>query len=230
MNSSQFKKLFEPTRIGQMQLKNRIVMPPMVVSYAAEQGYVSQRVIDYYEARARGGVGLIIVEGTAPSVQCRLRNQLTLGDDRYNSGWQELTEAIHKHGAKAGVQLMHSGMETRDGKEIQVAPSAVSVPTRVVGVSGELPNELTIAEIEERIGWYVSAVRRAKEVGFDGVELHGAHQYLIASFLSSATNRRQDRYGGTVENKARFLVETIQAVRETVGSDFPAWVRLNSQE
>ena len=126
-------------------------MPPMVVSYATEEGYVSQRVIDSYEARAKGGVGLIIVEGTAPSVQCRMPSQLTLGDDSYSPGWQKLTEAIHKHGAKIAVQLMHSGIETRDGDAIQVAPSAASVPARVVGVSGELPHELTIAEIKERI-------------------------------------------------------------------------------
>jgi len=213
MNRTQFKKLFEPFRIGQMQLKNRIVMPPMATGYAEDEGYVSQRLIDYYEARARGGVGLVIVEVTAPDLQCKGPHQLTLGDDSYVPGWQKLIEAIHKHGAKIAVQLQHSSMEIRDGEYIQVGPSPVVVPTRVMGVLGKTPHELTTDEIGQIVQWFAAAARRAKETGFDGVEVHGAHQYLIASFLSSATNIRQDRYGGTVDNKAIFLVDVLQAIR-----------------
>jgi len=230
VNGKNFKKLFEPARIGQMQLKNRIVMPPMGTGYAAEEGYVSQRLTDYHEARARGGAGLIIVEVTAPDLQCRGPHQLTLGDDKYIPGWHDLVETVHRYGARIAVQLQHSGWETRDGQHIQVAPSPVVVPTRVVGVVAGEPHELTTDEIGTIVQWFAAAARRAREAGFDGVEVHGAHQYLIASFLSSATNRRRDKYGGTVENKARFLVEVLQAIRQEVGPDYPVWPRINAQE
>jgi len=231
MNQHQFRNLFTPGRIGTIQLKNRIVMPPMGTIYAKEGGYVSQRTIDHYEARARGGAGLIILEVTAPSLQCMSSPlQLTLGDDNRIPGFRELVEAVHKHGAKVAVQLHHGGWESRNGEQVQVAPSAVAVPTRVIGVNGRLPHELTIEEIQEIVQWFAKAAGRAKEAGFDGVEIHGAHQYLVASFLSSATNRREDIYGGSVENKARFLIEIIEACKQRAGNDFPVWPRLNSKE
>jgi 2,4-dienoyl-CoA reductase-like NADH-dependent reductase (Old Yellow Enzyme family)/thioredoxin reductase len=225
-----FKKIFEPISIGKMQLKNRIALPPMGTGYAEEGGYVGQRTIDYYEARARGGAGLIITEGTAPSLQCRGGRQLTLGDDRYLPGWQELVKAIHRHGAKIAVQLHHAGMEIRDGNYVQVAPSAVIVPSRMIGISGQPPHELTTDEIGEIVRWFAEATKRAREAGIDAIEIHGAHQYIVASFLSSATNMRRDRYGGTVENKARFLIEIIQTMRAAVGPDYPIWPRINAQE
>jgi 2,4-dienoyl-CoA reductase-like NADH-dependent reductase (Old Yellow Enzyme family)/thioredoxin reductase len=230
MTKRTFKKLFEPFSIGKMQLKNRIALPPMGTGCAEEGGYVGQRLIDYYEARASGGAGLIIVEGTAPSLQCRGGRQLTLGDDRYLPGWRELAKAIHQHGAKIAVQLHHAGMEIRDGNYVQVGPSPVIVPSRMVGISGKPPHELTTDEIREIAQWFADATKRAREAGVDGVEIHGAHQYLVASFLSSATNMRRDRYGGTVENKARFLIEIIQAMREAVGPDYPIWPRINAEE
>ncbi|MFC2022408.1 FAD-dependent oxidoreductase, partial [Chloroflexota bacterium] len=230
MSGTQFKKLFEPVRIGQMQLKNRIAMAPMGTDYAEDDGYVGQRLIDYYEARARGGTGLIIIENTAPDLQCKEPHQLTLGNDSYVPGWQELIGAIHKHGAKIAVQLMHSSMEIIDGEYIQVGPSPVVVRTRLMGVSGKTLHELTTDEIGQIVQWFAAAARRAKEAGVDGVEVHGAHQHLIASFLSSATNIRKDKYGGTVENKARFLIEILQAIRGVVGPDYPVWPRLNAQE
>ncbi|MDP3879995.1 MAG: FAD-dependent oxidoreductase [Dehalococcoidales bacterium] len=230
MNATSFKKLFEPFRIGRMTLKNRIVLPPMGTNYAAEDGQVSQRLIDYYEARAQGGAGLIIVEGTAPDTQCHSPHQPSLGDDRYLDGWRKLADTIHRHGAKAAVQLHHSSRETWNGEPVQVGPSPVTVPARIMGVYGKIPHELTTGEIRERVQWFATASVRAKQAGFDGVEIHGAHQYLIASFLSSATNQRQDEYGGSVENKARFLIEIIQAIKQAVGPDYPVWTRINGQE
>jgi 2,4-dienoyl-CoA reductase-like NADH-dependent reductase (Old Yellow Enzyme family)/thioredoxin reductase len=229
MVATRLKKVFEPTSIGRMQLKNRIVMPPMGTGYA-EKSAVGQRMLDYYEARARGGTGLIIVEGSPPSLQCAPPRQVSLGDDRYIPEWQKLTDVVHKCNARIAIQLMHSTMENWDGKPVQVSPSSVIVPTRVMGISGEPPHELTLEEIAERVEWFASAARRAREGGFDGVEIHGAHQYLVAAFLSSATNQRKDKYGGPIKNKARFLVEILQAIREEVGPDFPVWVRLNAQE
>ena len=230
MIATRFKKIFEPTNIGNMQLKNRIVMPPMGTNYAEAGGAVGQRTLDYYEARARGGVGLIIVEGSAPSLQCTTPHQASLGDDKLIPGWQKLTDAAHKYNARIAIQIMHSTMEYWDEKIVQVSPSPLIVPARVMGISGEPPHELTVEEIAERVEWFASAARRAKEAGFDGVEIHGAHQYIVAAFLSSATNQRTDKYGGSVENKARFLVEILQAIKGEVGPDFPVWVRFNAQE
>jgi len=230
MTAARLKKIFEPTSIGRMQLRNRIVMPPMGTNYAEAGGAVSQRTLDYYEARARGGAGLIIVEGSSPNPQRTVLYQASLGYDNLILRWQKLTDAAHKYDAKIAIQIMHSTMENWDGKEVQVGPSPVIVPARVMGISGEPPHELTEQEINERIGWFASAARRAREAGFDGVEVHGAHQYLVAAFLSSATNRRKDKYGGSVENKARFLLEIIQAIKEEAGQDFPVWVRINARE
>jgi len=231
MMSTNFARLFEPGKIGRMELKNRIVMPPMGTGYGDEGGYVSQRHIDYYEARARGGVGLIITEVTAPSRQCHAStHQLALGDDEHIAGFRDLAEAVHRHGAKLAVQLQHSSWEIRDGSPVQVGPSPVMVPARVMGISGKPTHELTTEEITETVGWFSSAARRAKEAGCDGVEVHGAHQYLVASFLSPSTNQRQDEYGGTPEKRARFMVEIIQAIKAETDPGFPVWVRLNGQE
>lgn len=230
MMATRFKKLFEPTSIGQMQLKNRIVMAPMGTNFAEGDGAVSQRMLDYYETRAKGGVGLIIVEGSAPSLRSTMPHQASLGDDKFISGWQKLADAAHRHNARIAIQLMHSTMEKRDGRIVQVSPSPAVVPARFMGILGEPPYELTSTDIAERVEEFASAARRAKEAGFDGVEIHGAHQYLVAAFMSSATNRRKDEYGGSIENKARFLVEILQAIREEVGLDFPVWVRLNARE
>ena len=229
--SKDYKHLFTPGKIGAMELKNRIVMPPMGTGYHDEGGFVSQRFIDYLEARARGGVGLIIIEVTAPSVQCNVSNyQLTLGDDSYIPGFKKLAEVVHSYGAKIAIQLQHSSWELKDGNRRQVGPSSIVVPARVMGVMGGAPHELTADEIGERIQWFASAAARAREAGLDGVEIHAAHQYLVASFLSSSTNQRKDAYGGTLENRTRFLVEIIEATRKVVGDDFPVWPRLNGQE
>jgi 2,4-dienoyl-CoA reductase-like NADH-dependent reductase (Old Yellow Enzyme family)/thioredoxin reductase len=229
--SKDFKRLFEPGQIGQMQLKNRIVMPPMGTGYHDEGGYVSQRFTDYLEARAKGGAGLIIIEVTAPAVECNVRNlQLTLGNESYIPGFKQLADVVHRHDAKIAVQLHHSSWELMNGEPVQVGPSAVTVPARVMGVSGTPPHELTHEEIRQRVQWFATAAGLAKEAGLDGVEIHGAHQYLVASFLSPSTNQRTDEYGGNPENRARFMIEIIRAIRETVGPDYPVWPRLNGQE
>ena len=228
MNVSKFQKLFETARIGPMQLKNHIIMPPMGTLFGTRDGYVSQRLIDYYEARARGGAGLIILEITAPYAPGRgYATQLMISDDKYLSGWKKLVDAIHKHGSKAAVQLHHAGraiMTNQTGNQV-VGPS----PVPIMGTN-EIPHELTVEEIEEITRAFAGGARRAREAGFDGVEVHGAHQYLISSFLSAWTNTRTDKYGGSIENRARFLVEVIRAIKETAGADFPVWPRLSAQE
>ncbi len=231
MSITQFKRLFEPFKLGDMLLKNRIVMAPMGTGYVAEGGYVNQRYIDYYEARAKGGVGLIITGATAPSMQCqRSPFQLSIGDDKSMTGFKNLVDTVHKYGTKIALQLVHSSWEIRSGEAIQVAPSPIVVPAFLVGISGKTPHELTVGEIGNIVGWFADGARRAKEAGFDGVEIHGAHNYLIALFLSSAANKRQDKYGGTIQNKARFLIEILQEMRKAVGADYPIWIRINARE
>ena len=228
MATSPFPRLFGPARLGPMELRNRIVMPPMGTFYAAEDGSVTQQNIDYYEARAKGGAGLIIVEVTcvdAPVGQIFPR-QLAIDASRFVPGLRDLAQAIQKHGARAAVQLHHGGREARSSiTGLQpVAPSPMASP------GGDVPREMTLAEIRALVASFASAARRAREAGFDGVEIHGAHGYLLSQFLSAASNKRSDAYGGTVENRARLLLEVIQAIRQAVGPSYPVWCRLSARE
>ncbi len=221
------RKLWEPFRIGRMELKNRVVMPPMVTRYAADDGFVTERSKNYYEARARGGAGLIIVEATYVHRQgWAFANQIGISDDKFIPKLKELTDAVHKHGAKIAVQLHHGGrVASSDLNGLQpIAPSPLP------GTTGETPKEMTVEEIAETVAYFADAALRAKMAGFDGVELHGAHGYLIDQFLSPTSNKRKDDYGGDVRRRARFLLETIAAVKEAVGEDYPVWCRMDGKE
>ncbi|MFH1639998.1 MAG: FAD-dependent oxidoreductase [Chloroflexota bacterium] len=221
------KSLCQPITIGRMMLKNRMVMPPMVVRYATADGYVSERTLSYYEARAKGGAGLIIIEATYIHPRGPiLPNELALYDDRYVPGMRELARVIQRHGAKVAVQLIHGGRMTNPkltGMQ-PLAPSAVTAS----GVA--LPKEMTRDDINEVIRAFVRAALRAKAAGFNGVEIHGAHGYLIDQFISPATNHRRDSYGGSLQNRAHLLVEVIRAVKEAVGDNLTIWCRLNGRE
>ena len=219
--------LWKPFRMGQMELRNRIAMAPITAQYASKEGRVTKRQKDHYEARARGGAGLLIVEATYihPQGQAFV-NQLNISSEELVSGLSELVQVIHQHGAKAAIQLHHGGRMARSdltGMEL-VAPSPLPKP------NGEVPRELTVDEIVGLVALFAQAAGRAKRAGFDGVEIHGAHSYLVDQFLSPATNKRQDAYGGDVRGRARFLVEIIKAIRGEVGDGYPVWVRMNGKE
>jgi len=221
------RRLLEPSRIGQMKLRNRIVMPPMVTQYGDAKGFVTERARNYYEARARGGAALIIIEATYvhPGGQ-PFANQLGISDDKFIPGMSELTQAIHRHGARAAIQLHHGGRTAKPeltGMQ-PIGPSPIAVPGR------EAPRELSVAEIAENVAHFARAALRARKAGFDGVEIHGAHGYLVHQFLSRSSNKRQDSYGGDLPNRARFFVEIIKATREAVGNDYPVWCRLSGKE
>jgi len=220
-------KLWEPFRVGRMELKNRVVMPPMVTRYASDDGFVTERIRDYYGARARGGAGLIIVEATYVHRQgWAFPNQLGISDDKFVTGMSELVDVVHKHGAKIGIQIHHGGRQTKEalGGLQPVAPS----PLPMAG--GEMPREMTVEEIAETVAYFAEAAIRAQKAGFDGVELHAAHGYLIDQFLSPTSNKRDDEYGGDLHRRARFLLEVIAAVKEAVGDDYPVWCRMDGKE
>jgi len=223
-----FKKLFEPVQIGSMKLKNRIVMPPMVTNYATAEGGVTERLKAYHAARARGGVGLIIVEASYVHPNGKgFSHQLGLYKDDLIPGLRGLVDAVHAHGARIAIQLYHGGRQTSS----RVTGSPIVAPSPLPWAEGqEVPRQLTAEEIHALAEAFGEAARRAKEAGFDAVEVHGAHGYLINEFLSPHSNRRSDAYGGTSENRMRFPLEVVARVREKVGPGFPVIYRLSAVE
>lgn len=219
-------RIWEPFRIGEMELKNRIMMAPMVTQYASKKGYATKRIKNYYEARARGGSALVIVEGTYIHPRGQgLPNLLNISDDKFISGMSELVEVIHRHDTKAALQIYHCGRKTTSKliRVPRVAPSSLASP------GGEVPKELTIDEIAKITTYFARAALRAKLAGFDGVEIHAAHGFLIDQFLSRSSNKRQDSYGGDLPNRTRFLIEIIRNVKEAVGKSYPVWCRINGK-
>ena len=211
-----------------MQLKNRLVMPPMVRDYAEKNGHANDRYVAHIESIARGGVGMMILEASYVMKSGQgFPNELGIHEDAVVPGLKRLVKAAHKYGAKIGVQLYHAGRQTHQavtGMPI-VAPSTVPDPS-----SGEMPVALTAKEIQTLVEAYAAGARRAKEAGMDFVEIHGAHGYLITQFLSPFSNHRKDSYGGTPEKRFRFLQEVYEAVRDEVCDCFPVIVRLSGAE
>ncbi|MGB9858626.1 MAG: NADH:flavin oxidoreductase, partial [Moorellaceae bacterium] len=223
-----FALLSGPIKIGRLELKNRMVMPPMVTNYAYTDGSVTPRLIAYHTERAKGGVGLIIVEATYVHPSGKgFKNQLGIYSDRLLPGLRRLVDAVHAQGAKIAIQLYHGGRQTTSAVTGQpiVAPSALPCAT-----IGEVPKELTKEEIASLVRAFAEAARRAKAAGFDAVEVHGAHGYLINEFLSPLANKRTDEYGGSLENRMRFPLEVVRAVRQAVGPDYPVLYRLSADE
>ena len=223
-----FPLLFSPFALGTMRLKNRLVMPPMMSLYGDPDGSVTQQLLDYYEERAKGGVGLIIVEFTCIDRGTgRIHaQQLGIDEDRCIPGLRQLVQVIQQYGAKAAIQIGHGGIATSSellGRKI-IGPSAIARP------GGEVACEMTQGEIRQLVLRFAEGAVRAKKAGFDGVEIHAAHRFLVQQFLSAAWNRRHDEYGGDMVGRTRFLIEVIRAIREKVGRDFPLWCRINGRE
>lgn len=229
----QLTALFTPVKIGQLELKNRLVMAPMALHYADAKGMLTDRQLTYYTARARGGVGLIISESNYVTPDGRGGvYRLGLYEDRMISDHRRLTETIHKAGGLIFAQLHHGGATVSPEAIGQIPVSASAMPLMIKGEPfiGIIPRKLSIEEIKEIVFAFGEASRRAKEAGFDGVQVLGGHGYLINEFLSSHNNRRTDAYGGSKENRARILLEVVAAIRERVGTDFPLSVRLTGRE
>jgi 2,4-dienoyl-CoA reductase-like NADH-dependent reductase (Old Yellow Enzyme family) len=248
-----FEKLLEPGRIGKMELKNRIVQSAMGTSLEREDGFVDDRIKDFYEERAKGGVGLIVMGIGAidhPDGKV-LPGQLGLSDDKFIPGLKEMAEAVQRHGAKLAIQLQRGGkIATEDmcrGRQ-PVSSSAGSIPmgdamqdmgaveiprlaARFANMPAKLETvELTVEQIHQIVEKFGEAARRVKEAGIDGVEIHAAHGYLLSEFLSRSCNKRTDEYGGDLKNRARIVLEVVKAVRDRVGADYPVWIRMDGRE
>ena len=225
---TRFKTLFSPFRIGTLELKNRIVMPPMATNFAGEDGFVNDRHIAYYVKRAKGGVGYITFEHTGILKQGRAFPNMALIDSDQNiPSFRKLVKAIHQENGKILIQINHAGRQTSasiTGSPI-VAPSAIPCPVRK-----EMPQELSTEEIQKIIEAFGAAALRVKEAGADGVEIHMAHGYLINQFLSPFSNKRMDEYGGDVDRRMRMAIEVLRMVRNKVGPDFAVLCRISADE
>lgn len=249
-----FEHLNSPVTLGRLQLKNRIAMSAMGVEIAEEDGRAGEPIIAYYEERARGGVGLIITEVCAVAYPrgATAHRQLAISSDDYLPGLRELTDRVHRQGAKIALQMVHHGklarVDVKDGRPL-LMPSlprfkgamdmANDLSREEIGLlmaaagSGPRKPEIKVVDKED-IAWlidaFASAAERARRAGFDAVELHAAHGYLLSEFLSPAWNFREDEYGGSRENRARLLCEVIRAVKQRAGADFPVWARIDCRE
>jgi 2,4-dienoyl-CoA reductase-like NADH-dependent reductase (Old Yellow Enzyme family) len=248
-----YKNLLSSGKIGQLELRNRIVMTPMGSNLSEANGHCGERIQAYYEARARGGAGMLIV-GVAsiawPSGACN-PNQVAISCDEFLPGLRALASRIKLHGCRAAVQLQHAG-------KVAVCDIAAGRPMLVPSVPDKSRDEMSAAltpvemsafvksyskkgakagykvadrdDIRELIEHFAEAAERARRAGFDGVELHAGHGYILSEFLSPSINRRDDEYGGCLENRARLLVDVIEAVKIRAGSDFPVWCRIDALE
>ena len=225
-----YPHLFQSFQLGNVTLKNRLVMSPMTMNYATEDGHATDKLIGHYLERAKGGVGLIMVEGTYFTPEGKgYRRQLGLCSPEHARALEKMTQAVHAlgNGTKIFIQLHHAGARTSakiTGLQ-PVAPSAVSAYP-----GGEIPHALTVSEIEDLIRSHIQTAVWAKETGFDGIDLHCAHGYLVPGFLSPLSNRRNDAYGGDLAGRTRFLLEIIAGIKERLGTAYPLTIKISGDE
>lgn len=225
---SELEALFEPITIRNVELPNRAVLPPMGTALSDPDGTVNDALLGYMRRMSSSGAGLLISEVTAvhPSGSVVPR-EVGAWDDQFIPGLKRLAETMRSNGSKAAMQLHHAGRESfyllRKGRAI--GPSAI--PSLVFG---RPPKEMSLEEIQMIVEAFGSAAARAQTAGFDAVEIHAAHGYLLTQFLSAISNQRQDQYGGSFANRARFLIEVVRSVRKSVGDDFPVLIRISAEE
>ncbi len=220
--------LFSPGRIGSLYLRNRIIMAPLGSRLTSENGAVTNDMIEFYSLRAQGGVGAIVIEamGIDYPLGVGKPNHVRFHDDCYIPGHAMLTERIHEYGSKVFAMLWHTGINRgMFCGETPVGPSAILNPN-----TGIIPRELAKGEIAQIVEKFGQAGRRAMLCGYDGVEVHAGHGYLVSSFVSQATNQRTDEYGGSLENRFRFALEIVQSIRHHTRSDYPILFRINGDD
>lgn len=215
--------IFQTFTQKNVTLPNRIVMSPMCMYSAGEDGKVTDFHRVHYGTRSLGKVGLIMIEATAVESRGRISSRdLGLWNDGQKEGLKEIVDFAHSQGVKTAIQLAHAGRKAEVDEPI-IAPSAIAFDDK-----SKTPNEMTTEDIKTVVQSFADAARRAKEIGFDIVEIHAAHGYLINEFLSPLSNQRTDEYGGDLDGRSRFLKEVIQAVQETWGTDRPLYVRISA--
>jgi 2,4-dienoyl-CoA reductase-like NADH-dependent reductase (Old Yellow Enzyme family) len=219
--------LFEKTKIKGMELKNRLVRSATHEAMADDEGFPTDSIFKLYERLAKGGVGLIITGYTYVSRDGKFKSMLGIDSDEHIPKYRELVNQVHQNGAKIAMQINHCGRQTV--KEMTgtqpIAPSEVFDKSLFV-----MPREMIEADIERIIEAFAQAARRVKESGFDALQLHGAHGYLISQFLCPHTNRREDKWGGTIENRMRFVTEIYKRTRKNVGDDYPIFIKLSAYD
>ena len=220
-------KVNEPIRVNNTIVKNRITMAPTVkFDYAGADGFVTEKHIDHYIKRAEYGCGLICVEATAVTWDGRFaKNHLGLWDDSQIEGHKVITKACHEYGSVMLIQLNHTGITGNPEFGEAIGPSEVPIRNDTAKA-----REMSVDEIHEMQDHYLKAAIRAQKAGYDGVQLHGCHGYLINQFISKKTNHRNDEYGGSVENRARFAGEIIKMIRNECGEDFIISIRTSGIE
>lgn len=227
-NSTAFPRLFAPGRIAHLKLRNRIVLAALSTNSAHQDGFVTSDTIEFYRVRAKGGVALTVVEGSRVQRNASgIARSLGIWDDRFIPGMARLAKIIRENGSGAFLQLSHGGPKCPSRWNGGVQPVSAS---EVALLEGEPPRPLNGEEIHQVVFDFGRAAVRAREAGFDGVEVEGAHFYLLSAFSSPHTNHRTDAYGGPVEHRARLVCEVVRAVKVSAGADFPVLVKINVRE
>jgi len=224
-----FENLMSPITINGMTLKNRIMMTPMGTNLANPDGSISEEHKNYYKLRAQGGTGLIVVENVCVAFPMGSNgtSQLRLDHDSFIPHMYELTEMVHRYGTKISIQVNHAGGAANPARIGMQPASASDIPCKTGGFK---PRPFTTEEVYDLVQKYADACKRAQMAGFDAVELHAGHSYLINQFLSPVTNNRTDEFGGSVENRVRFLKLILQETRKRVGNNYPIMIRISADE
>jgi 2,4-dienoyl-CoA reductase-like NADH-dependent reductase (Old Yellow Enzyme family) len=228
--------LFSEVTLGTIGLDNRAGVAPMTRTSATQEGLATDQMVSYYEKFARGGFGLVITEGIYPDDKYSqgYLDQPGIINDEQVQAWKKVVDAVHQAGSKIFAQLMHAGALSQGNRFVKetIGPSAVEPKGEQLGIYGgngsfPTPKEATKQDITDVINGFVAAAKRAKEAGFDGVEIHGANGYILDQFMTDYTNQRTDEYGGSIENRVRLSIEVVKAVREAVRADFTVGIRIS---
>lgn len=222
-------KINSELKCKNINFKNRLIMPPMATAKADELGHVTREILDYYHEKTRDKIfSAVIIEHSFVDPKGRAhKNQTSIASDSDISGLSKLAKIIKNNGSLAVAQISHAGSSARraDILDTPIAPSEVINPSIK---NGDMPRELTISEIKSIVIKFIDSAIRAKEAGFDGVEIHSAHGYLLNQFLSPLTNKRCDEYGGKIENRIKIHLEIIKGIREKLGENYPIFLRMGA--